>query len=326
MALATSVKRILISQPKPEDLAKSQYKILIDKYKVELTFEKFFDVVGVSTREFRDMRIALLDYSAVIMTSKLAVDNYFRLAKELRITVPESMKYFCISDTIANYLQNYVQYRKRKIFYGKGTFLDLVDVITKHKEETYLFPCAEDSSADYFKTLETSKITFKKAVMYRSEVKDLSAINIKDFDMVAMFSPIGVKAFVENFQGANHENIFIAAFGTTTQAALKSAKLRSYIPAPTPEHPSMVMAIDKFLSLTEEERAEWMKEIDAQSKRRVKKTESEKASGKKKTATTKKATTKTATKASSKTTATKKTTTRKTTTTKKTAETAETTK
>ncbi|MEE1203793.1 MAG: uroporphyrinogen-III synthase, partial [Bacteroidales bacterium] len=185
MALATSVKRILISQPKPEDLAKSQYKILIDKYKVELTFEKFFDVVGVSTREFRDMRIALLDYSAVIMTSKLAVDNYFRLAKELRITVPESMKYFCISDTIANYLQNYVQYRKRKIFYGKGTFLDLVDVITKHKEETYLFPCAEDSSADYFKTLETSKITFKKAVMYRSEVKDLSAINIKDFDMVA---------------------------------------------------------------------------------------------------------------------------------------------
>ena len=238
MALATSVKRILISQPKPEDLAKSQYKILIDKYKVELTFEKFFDVVGVSTREFRDMRIALLDYSAVIMTSKLAVDNYFRLAKELRITVPESMKYFCISDTIANYLQNYVQYRKRKIFYGKGTFLDLVDVITKHKEETYLFPCAEDSSADYFKTLEASKITFKKAVMYRSEVKDLSAINIKDFDMVAMFSPIGVKAFVENFQGANHENIFIAAFGTTTQAALKSAKLKSYIPAPTPEHPS----------------------------------------------------------------------------------------
>ena len=199
-------------------------------------------------------------------------------------------------------------------------------MITKHKEETYLFPCAEDSSADYFKTLEASKITFKKAVMYRSEVKDLSAINIKDFDMVAMFSPIGVKAFVENFQGANHENIFIAAFGTTTQAALKSAKLKSYIPAPTPEHPSMVMAIDKFLSLTEEERAEWMKEIDAQSKRRVKKTEPEKASGKKKTATTKKATTKTATKASSKTTATKKTTTRKTTTTKKTAETAETTK
>lgn len=309
MSLPTNVKNILISQPKPEDLAKSQYKILIDKYDVQLTFFKFFDVVGVSTREFRDMRIALLDYSAVIMTSKLAVDNYFRLAKELRTVIPESMKYFCISDTIANYLQNYVQYRKRKIFYGKGTFSDLVDVITKHKEEKYLFPCAEDSSSDYFKTLDTTKIEFKKAVMYRSEVKDLSAININDFDMVAMFSPIGVKAFVENFPEANHDNILIAAFGATTQAALKSAKLKSYIPAPTPEYPSMVMAIDKFLSLTDEERVEWMKEIDAQSKRRTKKATSEKPVGKKTSAKNAKTTTKVKTKTDTKTT-TKKTTSR----------------
>lgn len=284
MAIAASIKNILISQPAPADIAKSQYKTLIDKYGINLTFFKFFDVVGVTTREFRDSRIALLDYSAVIMTSKLAVDNYFRLAKELRVTIPESMKYFCISDTIANYLQNYVQYRKRKIFYGKITFSDLVEVILKHKDETFLFPCAEDSSLDYFKLLEQSKIQFQKAVMYRSEVKDLSSINIKDFDMVAMFSPIGVKSFVHNFPEANNDNILIAAFGATTQAALKSAKLKTYIPAPTKEYPSMVMAIDKFLSLSPEEREEWMKEIDILSKKRApKKTTTDKTATKKAT-------------------------------------------
>ncbi len=282
MSIAASIKNILISQPAPADIAKSQYKTLIDKYDVNLTFFKFFDVVGVTTREFRDSRIALLDYSAVIMTSKLAVDNYFRLAKELRVTIPESMKYFCISDTIANYLQNYVQYRKRKIFYGKLTFSDLVEVILKHKDETYLFPCAEDSSLDSFKLLEQSKIHFQKAVMYRSEIKDLSSIDIKNFDMVAMFSPIGVKSFVHNFPEMNNDNILIAAFGASTQAALKSAKLKTYIPAPTNEYPSMVMAMDKFLSLTPEEREEWMKEIDILSKKRpARKTANDKTTSKK---------------------------------------------
>lgn len=288
MAIAASIKNILISQPAPADIAKSQYKTLIDKYGVNLTFFKFFDVVGVTTREFRDSRIALLDYSAVIMTSKLAVDNYFRLAKELRVTIPESMKYFCISDTIANYLQNYVQYRKRKIFYGKLTFSDLVEVILKHKDETYLFPCAEDSSLDSFKLLEQSKIHFQKAVMYRSEIKDLSSIDIKNFDMVAMFSPIGVKSFVHNFPEMNNDNILIAAFGASTQAALKSAKLKTYIPAPTNEYPSMVMAMDKFLSLTPEEREEWMKEIDILSKKRpARKTVNDKTTSKKTASKTK---------------------------------------
>lgn len=288
MSIAASIKNILISQPAPADIAKSQYKTLIDKYDVNLTFFKFFDVVGVTTREFRDSRIALLDYSAVIMTSKLAVDNYFRLAKELRVAIPESMKYFCINDTIANYLQNYVQYRKRKIFYGKLTFSDLVEVILKHKDETYLFPCAEDSSLDSFKLLEQSKIHFQKAVMYRSEIKDLSSIDIKNFDMVAMFSPIGVKSFVHNFPEMNNDNILIAAFGASTQAALKSAKLKTYIPAPTNEYPSMVMAMDKFLSLTPEEREEWMKEIDILSKKRpARKTANDKTTSKKTASKTK---------------------------------------
>jgi uroporphyrinogen-III synthase len=299
-----TIKNILISQPEPTDLLKNQYKALSSKYEVEFTFYKFFDVVGISNREFRDAKISLLDHSAVIFTSKLSVDNYFRLAKELRLTIPETMKYFCITETVANYMQNYVQYRKRKIFYGKLTFKDLVEVIAKHKEENFIIPCAEDSSIDYFTLLDTAKIKYTKAVMYRSEPKDLSNIDIKKFDMIAMFSPIGVKSFIQSFPEITSEDIFIAAFGTTTQTALKSAKPKTYIPAPTKEAPSMIMAIDNFLSLTTEERKEWMEKIDAEFK------------AKKKTSTTKTTTTKkaTATKKNSttKTTATKKTTSKKT--------------
>lgn len=302
-----TIKNILISQPEPTDLLKNQYKALSSKYEVEFTFYKFFDVVGISNREFRDAKISLLDHSAVIFTSKLSVDNYFRLAKELRLTIPETMKYFCITETVANYMQNYVQYRKRKIFYGKLTFKDLVEVIAKHKEEKYIIPCAEDSSIDYFTLLDTAKIKYTKAVMYRSEPKDLSNIDIKKFDMIAMFSPIGVKSFVQSFPEITSEDIFIAAFGTTTQTALKSAKLKTYIPAPTKEAPSMIMAIDNFLALTTEERKEWMEKIDAEFK------------AKKKTTTTKTTTTKKAT--TTKKTSTKKTTASKTTTTKKTSKT-----
>ena len=302
-----TIKNILISQPEPTDLLKNQYKALSSKYEVEFTFYKFFDVVGISNREFRDAKISLLDHSAVIFTSKLSVDNYFRLAKELRLTIPETMKYFCITETVANYMQNYVQYRKRKIFYGKLTFKDLVEVIAKHKEEKYIIPCAEDSSIDYFTLLDNAKIKYTKAVMYRSEPKDLSNIDIKKFDMIAMFSPIGVKSFVQSFPQITSEDIFIAAFGTTTQTALKSAKLKTYIPAPTKEAPSMIMAIDNFFALTTEERKEWMEKIDAEFK------------AKKKTTTTKTTTTKKAT--TTKKNSTKKTTATKTTTTKKTSKT-----
>lgn len=309
-----TIKNILISQPEPTDLLKNQYKALSSKYEVEFTFYKFFDVVGISNREFRDAKISILDHSAVIFTSKLSVDNYFRLAKELRLTVPETMKYFCITETVANYMQNYVQYRKRKIFYGKLTFKDLVDVIAKHKEEKFIIPCAEDSSIDYFNMLDAAKIKYTKAVMYRSEPKDLTNIDIKKFDMIAMFSPIGVKSFVQSFPQITSEDIFIAAFGTTTQTALKSAKLKTYIPAPTKEAPSMIMAIDKFLSLTTEERKEWMEVIDAEFKVKKKPATTKKTTTKKATTTKKTATAK-------KTTATKSTTTKKTTTAKKTSKT-----
>lgn len=256
------IKNILISQPAPLDIDKSQYKILIDRYNVELTFNKFFDVNGVTSKEFRASKINILDHSAVIVTSKLAIDNYFKLAKELRLVIPESMKFFCVTESIANYLQNYIQYRKRKIFYGKLQFSELIDTILKHKEETFLYPCSDDTSIENFKMLDKCKIKYTKSVMYRSVPNDLTEIDIKRFDMVVMFSPIGVSSFIQSFPNYNHEKIVFAAFGVSTQAALKEAKIKTMVPSPTPITPSMVMAIEKYLSLNQEQMNEHNDKIE----------------------------------------------------------------
>ncbi|MCK9163464.1 MAG: uroporphyrinogen-III synthase [Bacteroidales bacterium] len=256
------IKNILVSQPAPLDIEKSQYKILIDKHNVKLTFKKFFDVNGVTNKEFRASKINILDHSAVIVTSKLAIDNYFKLSKELRVVIPESMKFFCVTESIANYLQNYIQYRKRKIFYGKLQFSELIDTMLKHKEENFLYPCSEDTSVENFKLLDKNKIKYTKSVMYRSVPNDLTDLDITKFDMIVMFSPIGVKSFVQSFPGYNHQKIDFAAFGISTQASLKDAKIKTIIPAPTPITPSMIMAIDKYLSLTPEEMSEHEEKID----------------------------------------------------------------
>ena len=256
------IKNILISQPAPLDIEKSQYKILIDNHDVELTFNKFFDITGVSNKDFRASKINILDHSAVIVTSKLAIDNYFKLAKELRLVIPESMKFFCVTEGIANYLQNYIQYRKRKIFYGKLQFSELIDTMLKHKEETFLYPCSDDTSSENFKLLDKNKIKYTKSVMYRSVPNDLRGLDIEKFDMVVMFSPIGVSSFIESFPSYNHEKIDFAAFGLSTQAALKDAKIKTIIPAPTPATPSMIMAIDRYMSLSPEERAEHKERIE----------------------------------------------------------------
>jgi len=256
------IKNILISQPAPADIEKSQYKILIDKHGVNLTFNKFFDVVGITNKQYRASKINILDHTAVILTSKLAVDNYFRLAKELRLVIPESMKFFCVSEGIANYLQNYIQYRKRKIFYGKLQFVELIDVILKHKEENFLYPCSEDTTIENFKLLEKAKIKYTKSVMYCSVPNDLKDIDITKFDMVVMFSPIGVKSFTQSFPDYNHEKILFAAFGAATQNALKEAKIKTMIPAPTPIAPSMIMAIDKYLSFNSKEMADHIEKVE----------------------------------------------------------------
>ena len=256
------IKNILISQPAPADLDKSQYKYLIDKYELNFTFNKFFDVAGITNKEYRASKVNILEHTAVIVTSKLAVDNYFRLAKELRLVIPESMKFFCVSESIANYLQNYIQYRKRKIFYGKLQFAELIEVILKHKDETFLYPCSDDTTIENFKLLEKAKIKYTKSVMYRPEPKDLKDIDIAQYDMVVMFSPIGVKAFTQSFPGYNHEKIVFAAFGSTTQTALKEAKIKTMVPAPIPIAPSMVMAIDKYISFSPKEMAEHIEKVE----------------------------------------------------------------
>ncbi|MBR1626194.1 MAG: uroporphyrinogen-III synthase [Bacteroidales bacterium] len=244
--MAKSIKNILISQNAPAEKEQSQYNVLAQKYNLNLTFNKFFEVVRISNKEYRAQRINLLDYPAVIMTSKMAVDNYFHFANEMRLKIPDDMKFFCITDSIANYLQTYIQYRKRKIFYGKLTFDELITVIQKHKEEKYLFPCAEDASPSNFKKLEAAKINYTKIVMHRSEPKDLSKINIKKFDMVVMFAPIGVKSFIQNFPDVTSDDITIAAFGKPTQTALQRAKLKVTVSAPTVKCPSMIMALENF--------------------------------------------------------------------------------
>lgn len=242
------VKKILISQPEPLEIEKSPYRNLITKYDLELTFFKFFEIRGLTASEFRKSRIHLNDYTAVIFNSKNAIDHYFRLAKELRITIPDTMKYFCSTEAIAFYLQNYIQYRKRKIFYGNQFFSDLLEVMGKHRDEKFIFPCSDEKQTEYTKLLDKTKFKYTKATMYVSVPRDMSHLNLKDFDMVCLFSPIGVRAMLHNFPDAAESHILVAAFGPSTHSALKSAGIRTTIAAPTKASPSMAMAIENYVS------------------------------------------------------------------------------
>lgn len=242
------VKKILISQPEPADLEKSPYKNLVTKHNVDITFYKFFDVVGLSASDFRKSRIHLTEYTAIIFNSKNSVDHFFRLAKELREVIPDTMKYFCTTEAIALYLQNYIQYRKRKIFFGNQFFAELVELLGKHREEKFLFPCSDEKQTEYTKLLDKAKFKYTKATMYTSVPKDLTHFNLKDFDMICLFSPIGVRALVKNFPNIAEQNVTIAAFGTSTHAALKAAGIKLTVAAPTKTSPSMAMAIENYIT------------------------------------------------------------------------------
>lgn len=241
------LKKILISQPEPADLEKSPYKRLATEFKLDLTFYKFFEVVGITATEFRKSRIHIAEYSAVIFNSKNSVDHFFRMAKELREVIPETMKYFCSTEAIALYLQNYIQYRKRKIFFGNQYFADLIDVMTKHRDEKFLFPCSDEKQTEYTKLLDKAKFKYTKAPMYRSVPRDLKQFKLEDFDMIALFSPIGVRSLLMNFPNAKTSSILVAAFGTSTHAALNAAGIKITIAAPTKNSPSMAMAIENYL-------------------------------------------------------------------------------
>ena len=238
---------ILVSQPQPTDLEKSPYGDLTRKYNVEIDFYKFIKIEGIPSKEFRQSRINLLDYSAVIFTSRNAVDHYFRMAKELRADIPQTMKYFCMSESTAFYLQKYVQYRKRKIFHGKQNFDDLMEIIRKHKEEKYLLPCSDIHKASISKMLDDSAINYTKGIFYKTLASDLSHIDINKYNMLIFFSPSGIASLFKNFPGFKQNSTVIGAFGPTTSSAVKEAGLTLNIEAPTKTAPSMTMAIEEYL-------------------------------------------------------------------------------
>ncbi|NVO03406.1 MAG: uroporphyrinogen-III synthase [Bacteroidetes bacterium] len=241
------VKNILVSQPKPVDCDKSPYGDLIRKFNVKIEFRKFFKIEGVAAKEFRQERINILDFTAIIFTSKHAVDHFFRICEEMRITVPDTMKYFCISESTALYLQKYVLYRKRKIFHGKEQFQQLLEVIKKHKTESYLLPCSDLLNNEMSDVFDENKINYTKALMFETVSADLSDIDITNFDMLVFFSPSGIKSLQANYPNFVQGETVIAAFGATTHTAIKEAGLTLNIEAPSPKAPSMIMALNQFL-------------------------------------------------------------------------------
>jgi len=241
------VKTILISQPKPEN-DKNPYYDLANKYNLTETFRQFIKIEGLPVKDFRAQRIDILEHKAVILTSRMAVDHYFRMCNEMRVTVPESMKYFCINEATAYYLQKYIQYRKRKIFFGHQTIQDLVDVIRKNREEKFLLPAADVHKEKICEFLDAINIKYTKAVMYRTVSADLSDIkNLNDYDVLAIFTPAGIASLKQNFPNFKQGNTRIACFGAATANALKNKGYRLDIYAPNPKNPSMSGALDDYM-------------------------------------------------------------------------------
>ena len=244
------IKKILISQPEPTS-EKSPYFDIAKEYGVELVFRPFIKVEGLSSKEFRQQKISLLDFTAVVFTSRHAIDNYFKLAKELRINIPEDMKYFCVTETIALYIQKYVQYRKRKVFFGNtGKIDDLIPMMVKHKNEKYLVPLSSVHNDIVAKLLDSKKLNHKECVMYRTVSNDFTEEEAKAFDcdMLVFFSPTGIKAFTKNFPSFPQGDVRIATFGPATAKAVEAEGLRLDLEAPTKEYPSMTGALKAYLA------------------------------------------------------------------------------
>jgi len=240
------IKTILVSQPKPQT-EKSPYFDLAEKYNLKIDFRPFIQVEGVSAKDFRQERINILDHTAVIFTSRTAIDHFFRVCEELRVTVPDDMKYFCISESTAFYLQKYIVYRKRKIFFGERRFEELMDIIVKHKSEKFLIPLSDIHKQSIPTLLDKSKIKYTKAILYRTVSSDLSDLADVNYDILAFYSPSGITSLLQNFPEFEQNNTILAAFGPATSKAVSDAKLRLDIQAPMPQAPSMTMALDQFI-------------------------------------------------------------------------------
>jgi uroporphyrinogen-III synthase len=239
------IRKVLVSQPEPQN-PKSPYFELAKKYNLKIDFKQFIQVEGISAKDFRQQKINLLDFGAVIFTSKTAIDHYFRICEEMRITVPDTMKYFCISESVAFYLQKYIVYRKRKIFHGVSKFEDLLEIMAKHKDENFFVPLSEPHKADVPDMLDKSGLKYSIGTMYRTISREFNSTEL-DYDLLVFFSPSGIKSLKENYPSFKQGEIKIAAFGPTTAEAVTNEGFRLDIQAPNPNAPSMTMALDCFL-------------------------------------------------------------------------------
>lgn len=241
------IKKVLVSQPKPTS-EKSPYFDIAEKYGVKIDFRPFIKIESLSAKEFRQQKVSILDHTAIVFTSRHAIDHFFNLCVELRVTIPETMKYFCTSETIALYIQKYVQYRKRKVFFGAtGRFADLVPLMVKHNTEKYFVPMSDVHNDEVKDLLDKNKIQHTEAVMYRTVSNDFKPEEMSDYDMLVFFSPAGIQSLMKNFPGFEQKDIAIGCFGPTTAKAIKEAGLRLDLEAPSAAAPSMPAALDLFI-------------------------------------------------------------------------------
>ena len=248
------VKKILVSHPKPAS-EKSPYFDIASRSDVELVFRPFIKVEGLTSKEFRQQKVNISDYTAIVFTSRHAIDNFFKLAKELRVTIPEDLKYFCITETISLYIQKYVQYRKRKVFFGDtGKIEDLVPLMVKHKTERYLVPMSDVHNDSLSNMLDSKKLNHRECVMYRTVSNDFTEEEVAtfDYDMLVFFSPAGVNSLIKNFPNFDQGKIAIATFGPSTAKAVRDAGLRLDLEAPSDKYPSMTGALQHYLLMNEE--------------------------------------------------------------------------
>lgn len=242
-----NIKKVLVSQPKPSS-EKSPYYDIAHKYGVEIVFRPFIKVEGLSAKEFRQAKVNITDFTAIIFTARTAIDHFFRLCEEMRITISDDMKYFCTTESIALYLQKYIVYRKRKIFHGStGKLEGLLPALTKHNKEKYLYVVSDVNKNDT-NELDANKINYTKAVMYRTVSNDFAPDEAFDYDMLLFFSPSGIDSLMKNFPSFEQGDIKIGAFGPAAANAVKKAGFRLDIEAPSPKAPSMTTALDLYLA------------------------------------------------------------------------------
>ena len=240
------IKKVLVSQPKPASV-KSPYYDIAEKYGVKIDFRPFFKVEGISSKEFRQQKVSILDHTAVIFTSRHAIDHFFLLCQELRVTIPETMKYFCITEAVALYIQKYIQYRKRKIFFGAtGKIDDLIPTLIKHNTEKFFIPMSDVHNDELKHLLDKNNIDHAEAVMYRTVSNDFTEDEKFDYDMLVFFSPSGVLSLKKNFPDFEQKDIKIGCFGPTTEKAIRDAGLRLDLEAPSVKTPSMPAALDLY--------------------------------------------------------------------------------